>query len=373
MSDSDSAALRDLFDTAAGFVESGELPSIQVAVARDGEIVRGATFGAANDALFVSYSITKAITSSLIWLLVQDGALSYDNPVSTWIPAFARDGKHVITLRHLLTHTAGLPEAAFHALDFDDPGRRDERFDSWSLEWAPGSRYTYHRASAMWALAEVIRVVTGATHREFFQNRVAGPLGLADAFLGSTVEAPIPHERVAMVEHVGTGLTPEEQEMMGLKLSFLGPEYERYLSLYNRPDVRDVGAPGAGCITSAASIALFYQGLLGRRERIWSADTLGEALSLQTGDLADPMTGRQAHRGLGVVLSGDDERIFRGFAPSHSPHAFGHPGIGGQVAWADPASGISFCLLTSGLERNPLQLGMRGLQLSEAAATLRAQ
>ena len=374
MSELDSAALNRLFQTAQGFVKNGDLPAVQVAVGFNGELAGAATFGAPDDALFVSYSITKAITSSMVWLLVQDGRLSFDDSVSTWIPAFAEspdasEGKQTITVRHLLTHTAGLPDAAFHALDFDDPKRRDARFASWKLQWEPGTRYAYHRASAMWALATIIGEVAGESHRAFFQRRVARPLGLDNAFLGSTAEVSIHHDRVELVQHVGTALSAEEQAMMGLNLSFMGPEYERYLSLYNQPEIRDVGAPGAGLIANAAAIALFYQGLMGRRERLWSADTLGEALSLQTGDLTDPMTGRRAHRGLGVVLSGDDERIFRGFAPSHSPHAFGHPGVGGQIAWADPATGISFCLLTSGLERNPIQLGMRGLGLSEAAAT----
>ena len=96
--------------------------------------------------------------------------------------------------------------------------------------------------------------------------------------------------------------------------------------------------------------------------------TLSEGLKVRSGKLKDPMTGQEAGRSLGLVIAGDDTRVFRSFAPNHSARAFGHPGAGGQIGWADPETGLSFSLLTNGLERNPLQLGMRAMSFSNLAA-----
>ena len=69
-----------------------------------------------------------------------------------------------------------------------------------------------------------------------------------------------------------------------------------------------------------------------------------------------------------LVVAGDEGRIFRGFADACSPRAIGHMGAGGQIAWADPESGLSFAYLTNGAWRNPVRQGAQGLALSTLAA-----
>ncbi len=124
---------------------------------------------------------------------------------------------------------------------------------------------------------------------------------------------------------------------------------------------------------TAASLALFYQGVMGHLtmpdgKTLLKPSTLEQGLAVRTHDLKDPMTGQAAGRSLGLVIAGGQDKVFRGFAPNHSDQAFGHPGAGGQVGWADPTTGLSFALLTNGLERNPLQLGMRAMSFSNQAA-----
>ena len=125
---------------------------------------------------------------------------------------------------------------------------------------------------------------------------------------------------------------------------------------------------------TAADLALFYQGVIGGRlkrdgTKLLQDATLTEGLKVRTGELKDPMTGQAAGRSLGLVIAGDESKVFRSFAPNHSSSAFGHPGAGGQVGWVDPQTGLSFSLLTNGLERNPLQLGMRAMSFSNLAAS----
>ena len=77
---------------------------------------------------------------------------------------------------------------------------------------------------------------------------------------------------------------------------------------------------------------------------------------------------RPANRALGLIISGDDSRNFRGFGKTNSPLAFGHNGAGGQLAWADPATGLSLGYVTPGHDRNSIRQGSRGVDISSIAA-----
>jgi CubicO group peptidase (beta-lactamase class C family) len=142
---------------------------------------------------------------------------------------------------------------------------------------------------------------------------------------------------------------------------------------FNRPEIRAVGVPGGGAIMSAALLALFYQGLLhgGLNGRtVWSPATLDSARRVRSGALVDPLYHKLANRALGIIVAGDDERHYRGFGRTNSEQAFGHNGAGGQLAWADPVSGLSLGYVTSGHDRNPIRQGRRGVAISSLAAEL---
>ena len=80
--------------------------------------------------------------------------------------------------------------------------------------------------------------------------------------------------------------------------------------------------------------------------------------------------GVPCNRALGLVIAGDSGANLRGFGHANSANAFGHNGAGGQIAWADPASGLSFCYLTNGIDRHALRQGRRGVSLSNRAAVV---
>jgi len=374
-----SDAARALVERLEAYVAAGEIPSGQVAVAREGRIALSATFGsvrsagrsvaATDDTLYLAFSTTKAVTSAALWLLLQEGRLDVADPVARHLPEFGTRGKEAVRVEHLLTHTAGFPSAKFDPLEWDDGERRRSRFESWSLEWEPGTRFEYHPTSSMWVVAALIERIAGASFRDFVRSRVADPLDLPDLHLGLPPDHP---GVVADVEEVGEAPEPAALAASGLQIAeqFTGAGAD--VLRFNRPEVRAVGVPGGGLVTNARTLALFYQGLLhgGLRDDsppVWHSDTLRDALRVRTGDLTDPMTRRKAHRGLGVVLSGDADRVFRSFAPGSSPLAFGHAGLGGQLAWADPATGISFAFLTNGCDRDPVKMGTRGISLASAA------
>ena len=130
--------------------------------------------------------------------------------------------------------------------------------------------------------------------------------------------------------------------------------------------------PGGGGVTRAAELALFYQGLLTNPDNLWDADVLADATANVRNVFPDPWFRSPANRTLGLVVAGDDgnAHMRMNFGRTVSAHAFGHAGAGGQIAWADPASGISFCYLTNGLDAHVLREARRGLALSSRAAVL---
>ena len=101
---------------------------------------------------------------------------------------------------------------------------------------------------------------------------------------------------------------------------------------------------------------------------LWSTAMLEDALRIRSKDLTDMMFKKPANRALGMIISGDESRNFRGFGKSNSAAAFGHNGAGGQLCWVDPATGISLAYLTPGHDRNPIRQGRRGVAIGSLAA-----
>jgi len=376
----DEQKLAALLDRAEKEVREGLLPSAQVAIARHGVLAAMRSFGrvahgdraaaATNETLYAVFSTTKAITSSAVWLLFEAGLLDPAQAVAEIVPEFASNGKDAVRVEHLLTHTAGFPYAPFQPSDWLDIDKRLARFRQWRLDWPPGSRFEYHPVASMWVLAHLIEVRAGQPFHDFVRTRIAEPLGLSDLRLGCP---PAQQHRVADIVYVGDEASEAEMAAMGMS-GVVESEAVRegYLGL-NRAEVRSIPVPGGGGFMTAGDLALFYQALLagGRAAdgtRIWRSETIRDALQVRTGDLTEPWFNKKALRCLGLVIAGDGDRVFRGFAPSSSPRAFGHNGAGGQIAWADPETGVSFAYCTNGFDRNPIRQASRGVALSERAA-----
>jgi len=358
-----------LLDRVRREVAEGLLPAAQIAIARHGKVAVYESFGAAgNENLFCIFSATKAITSSAVWLLLQDGVLDVAERVSSIVPEFATNEKESITVEQLLLHTAGFPAAPFAPLDWNDPQRRCRRFSQWRLNWEPGSRFEYHPTSSMWVLAEIIERRSGLAFQRFVRERIAQPLNLPDLHVGLPDEH---NDRVMNCVHVGASLTSADYEQLGIPVPPVTEVTEEAILNFNNPAVRAVGVPGAGAITNAATLALYYQGLLHgglAGGTVWQPQTLTAARRVRTGELCDPLFNKKVNRGLGIVIAGDESRNYRGFGKTNSAHAFGHNGAGGQLAWLDPASGLSLSYLTNGHDRNEFRQGRRGVAISSLAA-----
>ena len=359
-----------LLERAQKEVNEGLLPAAQIALAKDGELVFQASYGSAkDDSLTCIFSATKAITSAAAWLLMQEGKLSESEIVADIIPEFAANEKDQITVEQLFSHTAGFPSASFAPLDWDDKEARLGRFTRWRLNWEPGSKFEYHASSSMYVIAELIERRSGMGYREFVRNRVLGPLGLKNLFVGLPASE---NARALPCEHVGDALTPEDYKKLGVPVPPVTEVTEEAILAFNRPDVRAVGVPGGGGFATAGDLALFHQALLHGglpgSEELWPESTRTNVRRIRSGDFTDMLFKKPANRALGLIISGDDSRSFRGFGKSNSPDAFGHNGAGGQLAWADPATGLSLGYVTPGHDRNGIRQGSRGVAISSIAA-----
>jgi CubicO group peptidase (beta-lactamase class C family) len=364
----DEAAVRALLDRARREVEQGLLPSAQVALAYDGELVVFETFGdATNDTRYVVYSATKAFVAGAMWALIGDGAVDVSKRVVEYVPEFGSNGKDVITVEQVMLHTSGFPRAPLTVLQGDTSEGRTAAFAKWRTNWEPGSQFEYHPTSAHWVLAEIIERVTGRDFRDVVQERVTALAGL------ERVVGDVPHA-AAEVMTVGDAASPDEIEaVFGVRELDQGEVTPEALVSFNDPAVQRVGVPGGGGVMRAADLALYYQAILHNPGEMWRPDVLTDATSNVRNHFPDPMTGVPANRTLGLIQAGDDGKSnFRGMGRTVSPGAVGHNGAGGQIAWGDPATGLSFGYCTNGLDQNVLREPRRTTALGSLAAVCAA-
>jgi len=320
-------------------IEAG-LVACQAAVARDGEVVWSGTFGRAQPTTrFWIASATKPIVSSAIWILMAEGLVDVERPVATYVPEFGANGKQQVTVEHVLLMTSGFPDAEMTSEQGADPARRVAQMAEWALDTEPGMAYAYHGSSAHWVLAEIIERTTGRDFRDFVEERITRPLGLGRV-LG------IPRHAQTDVAQLSSAASDEVR------------------ALYDYAAKIEVGEPGGGAVMTAAQLALFYQALLHDPAEIWHPEILADATGRVRTTLPDPLMNMPANRTLGVVVGA-------GFGTTwgSSPTAFGWPGAGGQIGFAEPATGLSFAFLQMG-GTDQIETFVRGIRMSELALAL---
>lgn len=361
-----STALDALRARANQEIEHGFIPSCQFALAIDGEVLAHETLGdAPTDARYSMFSATKPVIASVIWQLIGEGLLDPALPVATWWPGFGAEGKDAVTLEQVMLHTSGFPNAEIDMSIADDRPGRVERMERWSLEWEPGSRFEYHPLSAHWVLAELITLVTGEDHRSAVRRRVLDPLGLDRLELG------VPIERQGDIQRlVTTGEPPTPRDVgraLGLDVDIELPPAVIELDVFETPAVRAAGVPGGGGVSDAASLARFYLALLDDRLGLWDPALLHDVTTNIRNRLPNAL-GVPAMRSLGLELTGEGPGgRYRIGAGATSPATFGHGGAAGQIAWADPTTGLVFVFLSNGIDRNFLREFTRSTELCALA------
>lgn len=356
------AAVGALLERARREVDSGLLPAAQLALAVEGEIAVSEALGdCTTDTRFHTYSAVKPTVALTAMELAADGLFDLGAPVGRVLPTFGGNGKEAITVSQVMLHVGGFPYAPLGRTETTDRTARLAAYASWRTDWEPGTRFEYHALSAHWVLADIVTEVTGRPYADVIAERVMEPAGCS-RWLGIAVD-----DQADVADVVGVGSKPTAAELAALGLDELPDGVgEEVLTVFNRPWLRAAGVPGGGGIARAADMALWYQAVLHNPAGFLHPEVRADAMVVRQ-DHPD-WTGTPANRSHAFMLAGDDGKAaMRSHAPGASPEAFGHSGAGGQAAWADPASGISFAYLTNGLDRNDLASARRRVGLSARA------
>jgi len=182
-----------------------QIPGVAVGVVVKGEVVKARGYGMANlehrvpvasDTLFESASVGKQFTATAVMLQVEDGKLALTDPLTRFFPN-APDSWRSITVRHLLTHTSGIPDYSEERIDYRKDYSEDDLVkiaESMPLEFKPGARWSYSNTGYV-LLGIIIHKVSGSFYGDVLADRVFKPLGMTTARIIS--EADIVLNRAA--------------------------------------------------------------------------------------------------------------------------------------------------------------------------------
>ena len=330
----DPNALAEIRPAMERFVAQREISGAVTMVVRKGRVVHHEAVGLADielqipmakDTLFGIASMTKPISATALMILVDQGKVELDDPVSKYLPEFAelklgdKKPEREVTVRQLLSHTAG----------FSGSQRTEETLEKTvaaikdgGLSFEPGTRWAY--SPGLTVCGRIVEVVSGRPFDRFLQENIFTPLQMNDT----------------------TFLPTEEQR-------------KRTARLYRKTDdgvlepfaswiVDDAGArapnPSAGLFSTAHDLARFYQMILNGGElcgkRILSSKAVAEMRRVQTGEFTVGFTSGNAW-GLGWCIVRDPQ----GVTQMLSPGTFGHGGAFGTQGWIDPRREMIFILL----------------------------
>ncbi len=301
-------------------IASGEVRAAALYV-RQGSFTFQRGYGKATspESVFLLASITKPMTATGVMILVERGKLSLADPVRKYIPEFSGGGRDAITIRHLLTHTSGLPDQLSENIDLRKRHAPLEDFVAITcktpLLFKPGSKVSYQSMGLLLA-AEIVERTTRKPFRDFLREELFQPLGMTQTSLGLGGRK-IPSTMQSQVEHAPAIYGTSDNDW-------------NWNSLY----WRDLGAPWGGAHSNVHDIAALLSMFLKPDGRVLKKETAEQMVTLQTKGMNEPW-------GLGWML--DPAKLGK----ACSPRTFGHWGSTGTIAWADRATGVMCVVLTT--------------------------
>ena len=312
--------------------------SFQAAAYHDGRLVLDVWGGPhlGEDTLMVPYSVTKNTIGLTIGLLVQRGELDLDSRVVEYWPEFAAKGKTEVTVRMLLSHQAGLPQATptLTWAEILDHHEAAARLAASRPFWQPGNAFGYHAVTIGNLASELVFRVTGRTLHEVFEQDIRAPHGL-DVYLGLPPE--LDHRRVPVLPMIQPASDPLERPwsvLLSTAMQMAGP----VVDLANDEVSWRFGHPaGSGTVTARGLARMFASAVTGVDgvDPFLSGDTV-EIIGLQQVRGYDEVLG-QHDRAHSIVFQKPSRQLAFG-----GPRAFGHDGAAGALACVDPDTGIAF-------------------------------
>jgi CubicO group peptidase (beta-lactamase class C family) len=266
-----------------------------------GQVVADVAVGGLHkDAILPWLSAGKPIAAVAMAQLREKGMLDWDDAVAKHVPEFAKRGKEKITIRHLLTHTAGIRWARLEkGLSWDEIIARicDAPIEP---NWVVGQKAGYHAQTSWFVLGEIVRRLSGKAWEVYAREEVFEPVGMGNSYFAA----------------------------------------------------EDSYSPGAGAHGPARELGSFYEMMLGSGEtqsgkRILSPESVGELTSRQRVGMFDHTFKHIVDWGLGFIINSAQygDRVPYGYGRYASAGTFGHGGRQCCSGFADPQSGLAAAVI----------------------------
>lgn len=334
-------------------IEQGLHHGAQLSVFKDGtEVVdlAGGTTGPSggrtdSETPHLLFSCAKPLSAVCVHQLAEQDAFDYDDPLRQYWPEFATPGseKARITIRHVLSHQAGIPDTEFD--------RKPDQWGDWdaavaameqtAVQFTPGSDTAYHAISYGWLVGELVRQVTGTPIDEYARENVFEPLGMAQTHIGK------PERDHAVATLVGYD---DIDRCRVPSVGLAGFDPQTAADIFNRDDVQQAVMPASTAIGTAGDLARLFACLANGGEldgtRILDAETVERATALQTEVETDGMLGVPRRYAMGFERAGLPHDKYGALPPKR---VFGHGGLGSSVAWADPCENLAMAYVTNGV------------------------
>jgi len=314
------------------------------------------------DTLAPVWSATKGPAAVCCLMALNEAHLPLDCPVSEVWPEFVGGGKAEMTFAHLLSHTAGLCALDERVSIFDYEAVIDALEEQTPL-WEPGTKQGYHARTFGFLMDEIVRRITGLESLgDYFRKTIGSPLGL-DFWIGLPIAQ---HERVACIYPGKISLAGGDQPFLKAfsssgtltQRTFTSPMGLNAVSDFNQPETWKAGYASMGGVGSARGLGQFYAMLA--NGGVWQGHEIVPAsvcamLSQPLSQQEDRVLFTPIAFSAGVMqdpVHQDPEqlpgKLRQHFGPSL--RAFGHPGAGGCLAFADPENGLSFAYVMNQME-----------------------
>jgi CubicO group peptidase (beta-lactamase class C family) len=357
------AAVERIWDATRHWYAAGVQPAIQLCLRHNGQVVLNRAIGHARGngpedppdselepvttaTPYCVYSAAKAITTTVVHMLVERGSFSLDDRVCDYLPTYTGHGKERTTIRHVLTHSAGVPLANGPRPDLrrmNDSDYAREKLGELKPIHRPGLVHIYHGVTWGPLIREIVAAATGRNIREILATEILDPLGFRWTNYGVS-ETDVPLVAPSYV----TG-KPLPGPIAAAMKSALGGSMQKIIPFSNTPMFLTSVVPSSSTVSTADELSRFAEILTRGGEldgvRIMRAETLRAATRECRRLRPDVATGLMPIRwGTGYMLG---SKRFGPFGRD-AQAAFGHTGLTNIAMWADPSRALSVGLVSSG-------------------------
>ena len=359
----DPASIERIWQATRHWYQAGMHPAIQLCLRHNGRIVLNRAIGhgwgnaptdppdaekipVTTDTPFCVYSAAKAISTTVVHMLVEREYFSLDDRVCDYLPSYTSHGKDRTTIRHVITHSAGVPFPTGPRPDInrmDDSEYAREKLGELKPLYRPGLVHFYHALTWGPLVREIVSAATGKNIRDILATEILDPLGFRWTNYGVAA-----HDVPLVAPSHATG-KPLPAPIAAAFRKAVGGTLHQIIPFTNTPRFLTGVVPSSSTVSTAYELSRFAEMLCRGGEldgvRVMRPETLRAAVTECRRLRPDVATGLAPLRwGTGFMLG---SKRFGPFG-RNAPAAFGHIGLVNIAVWADPERGLAAGLISSG-------------------------